>query len=575
MNTNFLVIRFLAVITTASSFFVSCDDDISDVGSNTLIGSDLKIEQRSDFVVNIEQINITEDNPPVTNNLDYYLLGDKSNGFTDTKYGIVTRFLGLQNPPGNTNSTVTATDGTVTITETKNTITSATLVIPYIYTNDIDNLGATETNYVYSISKIEKGSSNLNLQVFQLDTPLFTTDPASGFNATFQYFADGSTTYDDYSLVLNETIPIGSEEAIELPGPNSDGSDFEFDVTTFDFNKGDNGEYLDVYEINQGLEYTIRIPLDASFVSKLNQLIDNGDETSDISIFSDEAFYNELPSIYIKSSNSDGGVAGVMPSSSLFTGGLELVFQTEKTKTENGIVNEEESTTEDDDPDDWITTSMLSFSGNPINIFTKDNDDTKEAEGTVFLESGLGSISNLTIFDDNNELLFNDITSLINQNILLNDAILKFTVNTAEIEIENLPENLIVHSLENGEVLTGHPSKFSTEEIDNEIIKQSHLSSLVIPENDYPYYEINITDYLANILRQDSEEDAIASNLNLALSVTEDVGIISASRLKNKITEEYVNQGSLLCFKAVPLFNASAADEETRPRLTIKYTPTK
>ena len=89
MSTNFLVIRFLTVITAACSLFVSCDDDISEVGANALIGSELEITS-ADFAVSTTQVDVEK---PRINDLDYYLLGNSNQGFGNTQYGILSQIF--------------------------------------------------------------------------------------------------------------------------------------------------------------------------------------------------------------------------------------------------------------------------------------------------------------------------------------------------------------------------------------------------------------------------------------------------------------------------------------------------
>lgn len=585
MSTKFLVIRFLAVITTAGCFFVSCDDDISEVGADVLIDSQLEITTESNFGVNLSSIDINDTNIPQTNNLEYYLLGDKSNGFTDTKYSIVATFLGLENSPENTNTEITLDDETTT-TVTTNKITSARLVIPYIYTNEIDNEAVDSQTAIYSISKTEKGTSDLEIEVFNINYELQVTDPNNGLAQ--KYFANGTSTFGE-QINLTETNLIGSGSILV---PETDPEDNEFEVNLFN---DEEDVSLESFEINQGLEEIIRIDLNDEFVDVLNGLIDGNENGVDV--FNTIDLYEVLGSIYIKTSNTTGGVVGIMEASSVFyRGGIELVFETNKQVTVNGIPDEEESTPDPipaDEIDDWMTTSTLLFTNNPINILTENSSTeitSSETDGRIILQSGLGSIGQIELFNDNDELIEDKddgIETLFEKNTLLNDAILRFTADVSIYDsaltnsqiIELLPENIFITELNTGGTLSDYLSNFSATDEDNETLKEGHLMSLVAPNDGDvffdPYYEINITEHLANILRQDSGNEAIIENISLALSITEDLNIVGVSQLNDETDEQFINQGSLLSFKTLALFGANAPDIENRPRLTIKYTSTK
>lgn len=582
MSAKFLVIRFLAVITTAGCFFVSCDDDISEVGADVLIDSQLEITTESNFGVNLSPIDINDTNIPQTNNLEYYLLGDKSNGFTDTKYSIVATFLGLENPPENTNTEITIDDET-TITVTTNKITSARLAIPYIYTNEIDNEAVDSETAIYSISKTEKGTSDLEIEVFNINYELQVTDPNNGLAQ--KYFANGTSTFGE-QINLTETNLIGSGSIVV---PETDAEDNEFEVNLFN---DEEDVSLESFEINQGLEEIIRIDLNDEFIDVLNGLIDGNENGVDV--FNTIDLYEVLGSIYIKTSNTTGGVVGVMEASSAFyTGGIELVFETNKQVTVDGELDEDESTTDDDDEADWITTSTLLFVDNPINILTENSSVeliSSETDGRIILQSGLGGIGKVELFNDNDELKEDDndgIETLFEKNTLLNDAVLRFTVDVSIFDsaltnseiIELLPENIFISELNTGGTLSDYLNNFSSNDEDNETLKEGHLMSLVAPSDGDvffdPYYEINITVHLANILRQDSGDEAIIENISLALSITEDLNIVGVSQLNDETDEQFINQGSLLSFKTLALFGSNATDIENRPRLTIKYTSTK
>ena len=453
MNTKFLVIRFMVVITATSSFFVSCDDDISDVGGSALIGSELTIEEN--IYYNEVDLIQQEVSNPRTNNLNYYLLGDKSNGFTTSNYSIIARFLGLENPPENTNNK--DDDDDETYTTTVNKIVEAKLVIPYIYTNEPDNDAVDSQTSVYSISKIEPGETGISIDVYDLDYLLQDENIQNG--GVQEYFADGTDSFfNPVDVNRSERKQINASTAeITLPSPDSSVNNF-----TVDLYDDENESLFETYEINQNLgdintNEIIEIPLNDEFVSKLNDIIvEDEDGFTDISIFSNEDLYKEfLKSIYITTSN-DGGIAGVMPAnSSFYKGGIELTFNTTKTVVVDGTIDEEESST---DQDPIVTVSTLLFADNPINIITKQEEEPIESTNNIILQSGLGSFAKVNLFSDSSELS-NEDGSLLKEKVLLNEAILRFTADVSIYDTSNtsnylelLPENIIIYNLDDGNI---------------------------------------------------------------------------------------------------------------------------
>ena len=131
--------------------------------------------------------------------------------------------------------------------------------------------------------------------------------------------------------------------------------------------------------------------------------------------------------------------------------------------------------------------------------------------------------------------------------------------------------------LETGSVLTDYSENNVASDENNETLKERHLIPITTVDEDSDsddiIYRINITEHLANIINQNSDEDAREQNVKLAISVTEDISITRFSDLFDP-AEQFVNQGSLLSFKTVPLHGSSSNDIDKRPRLIIKFTET-
>ena len=625
MNTKFLVIRFLAVITAASSFLVSCDDDISEVGSNALIGSELNITEESRFSISSGQIDITK---PRTNNLDYYLIGDNDHGFGNTTYSILTQLdsysVFVQESYTETTDTDENGDETVsTTTDIDYELNDITLVIPYRYDlvgSDDDNNDEDSTTSQYYIESTITGES-FKYNIYESDYILQKTDPNNLSGAAQEYYGDGSDGENvfDRSFLKKTLITSGT---YDLP---STGDIFTVELFYDEDNDGDeDDEYSDEGLSDQFTAITaIRIPLE-SFRERILEIITakgggedangNSIDIIDFSRITEDNFTTEIfRGLYIESSTI-GGVAEILDfSESFVNAGIQLKFtKTTTFNDRNEDDDENENTNEADDvevtTEEVITT--LKFSESPINIIEKTATTSlpsAETNEEIILQSGMGRIGTIDLFseitvEESETATEESITlkELYAENILLNDAVLKLTVNPNSdffLSEDDLPDTIFITDLESGSILSDYSNNFSSSDEDNETLKEGHLISIrnddgdiITDEDGNIVYEINITRHLSNILRQEDDDESSESNCTLALSVSEDLNLIlvnqnaittRTSSIYNPKEQQAIYQGSLLCFKTVPLFGSDYGSDDNeddvnkRPRLTLKYTSTK
>ena len=203
-----------AIITIGSSFFISCDDDISEVGSGTLIGSELNTISR-EFDVTSSQLNFTQ---PQSNNLEYNLLGTNN----QTNFNILTQINSISGTLALRDSFTQTLDdddnnldedGNFKIassTDTFYTLDEITLVIPLRYgllddDNDLND-GDSSTRQ-YNIDSEIIGPGPLIINVFESQFLLQQINPES---SDFQiYYADGSDGPNPFINSIN-----GDSEAI-------------------------------------------------------------------------------------------------------------------------------------------------------------------------------------------------------------------------------------------------------------------------------------------------------------------------------------------------------------------------
>ena len=583
MNTNFLAIRFLIAITITSTLFTSCDDEISNVGAGALNGSQLDIED-GEVAVTVSQVNVEQ---PRTNNLDYYLLGNNTDESEITnRFSILSQVFSYSTAIADSFTETTDDDDNITSSTTINyTLESATLVLPFKY-----SLVETDTSddvERYSFDSTITGNS-LSLNVYLSNYLLQTTAPNELSATTEEYFADksnGTDFFDEsYMQTLLTSYPVDLNQFDY--SANSD-EDYDFEIP-LSFTEEDGEEQDYEGEDKSNLFPAIRIPLITNqeddtesnpFKTILNEIIivDNDDDglkdEIDISAFIDEDILNTFRGLYIESSSDSNAIIDILQSNTYVNSGIQLIFSKQTNFIDNENTDNNEITNET-----VITTLNLS---NPINFIDKtENSQLTQSSTEIILEGGLGKVAQVDLFEND------DLQNLISENILLNNAVLKLTVNTESeyfTSEEDLPDNIFINHFENGSVLTDYTNNSSSESAEDNIesIQENHLISIrdengdiIYDENGNITYEIVITQHLANILNQDTDEDANNTNTSLVISTTNNLNTTNTSRLFNPKIEQYINQGSLLSFKTVPLYSSNEGDINKKPRVATKYTST-
>ncbi len=548
---------FLGLIT------VSCDEDIISVGAEALVDSDLDVVQSSDYTVLLEQVSVDK---PQSNNLEHNLLGSSALGGLEENgvesYDILSQFFSTTI---SYDDSYELSDDDSSSTEVNYVLKSAQLVIPYNY-----SLLSEESDHDVFTVNSDINTNSLSFNVYKSDYQLQTVDYNNSSTLTTEnYYADGS----DGEVVFNEALIKSTLYAEDFPVTLPSESE-SFDV----YYTNDDGEAYGDEELSLQFE-AIKIDLNQDFIDDFNSVIisdvstdlDGDGEGGDLSldVLNDDSIYDLFKGIYIEAlSDSNSGYVQVNGSNNFYvTPGIQLNF--EKTTIET-TYNSEDVPSEDITVEEGYY-STFQLSENPINIINKDLFENSN-EDRILLKSGRGSLGKLSLLSEEQLL------SLFDSNILLNEALLQFTVDQSfyedndSFDIEDLPSNIFISSLEDGSVLTDFSSNYISDSDFSQILS-NHLYTLQEIDGEY-VYQINITSHIAAILSSDNESDLIDSNNSLALSVTNDLGLTGFSEVYDAIYDQYINQGSLLCNSIVPLCSSNHEDETKRPKLTLTYTQT-
>ena len=599
MISNFFSIKLLAIITITSSIFISCDDEISDVGADAIISVNIDIEENM-FFVEMNQVNLENNNLPQTNNLGQYLLGINSTTSNESEvtnsFNLLSTVFGTTQDQVIEDTTIEDDDGLTTITDF--TLESATLVLPFKYTL-IETVDGNE-RYTFD-SKI---TGDIHLTVQQLNNRIqnLVLDAKTDLAAVFYSNGSSSNTNDAFNpedSVSESSLAIPAEATIidSAYFLSENSGDFQI-AEGFDFFNDDDDNDLDydfqinitneddsnIEDGNKSLLFpAIRIPLNTTFFNDI--ITQNG--ITDTSILSDNDVKNSFGGIFIDTTNSDGITEIDLNNTSNLSidAGIQLVFSKTVTGTSDEASEETETVVStfllNNTPAD-ITTTPANIS--LINKEGGEEQPTTNANEDILLEGGLGSFATITI-NIPSSLTPNPESEESENNLLLNDATLKLTVNENSdfFSEENLPNNIMVTALESGSPLIDYNNQGPEEHliaIREQDEDGNFTNEIIRDDNNLITYEINITEHLAGILNQDSENIGDDNDLNvtLAISTTSDITNTNITRIQTSNIEpqQFINEESILSFGVVPLYGTEANDpdndiENLRPRITLQF----
>ena len=627
MISNFFSIKLLAIITITSSIFISCDDEISDVGADAIIGVNIDIEENT-FSVEMNQVNLENNNLPQTNNLGQYLLGINSTTSNESEvtnsFNLLSTVFGTTQDQNIEDTTTEDDEGLTTITDF--TLESATLVLPFKYTL-IETVDGNE-RYTFD-SKI---TGDIHLTVQQLNNRIQNLVLDATENLAAVFYSNGSSSntnnaFNPENSELENSLAISTEATIINSAYFLSENSGDFQIAEgFDFFNDDDDNDLDydfqinitneddsnIEDGNKSLLFpAIRIPLNATVFN--NIITQNG--ITDTSILSDNDVKNSFRGIFIDTTNSDGITEIDLNNTENLSidAGIQLVFSKTVTGTSDEASEETETVVStfllNNTPADITTTpaniSLINREGGEEEpttdvsdvVLLEEEQPTTNANEDILLEGGLGSFATITINIPSN-LIPDPESEESESNLLLNNATLKLTVNENSefFSEENLPNNIMVTALESGSPLIDYNNQGPEEHliaIREQDEDGNFTNEIIRDDNNLITYEINITEHLAGILNQDSENIGDDNDLNvtLAISTTSDITNTNITRIQTSDIEpqQFINEESILSFGIVPLYNSSETGENTententeniqnnenlRPRITLQFIST-
>lgn len=518
MNKNFLINAFLAlgIIVVASS----CDDDFMTTGSDLINSLELPPLYESDQIITYSQrINSVQ-----TNILNQHTLADYTDPvFGDFKSSVLTQVL----------------------LETSNNdfgiepqLDSVVLTLPF-------SSREVETDE-FRLDSVY-GSGEFKVKVFKSNHLLRNINPGENgdFTENQLYFSDDISTF----LPNIETTPIAESGALNL-------SDF---TSRIELVQRSSDDVIDTLSLTP----RIRVQLPVSFFEE--QIFSKIGQPE---LASNANFSNYFRGLHIVIEKlSDDGVSMAFDLNQE-DANITLYYQAQR-PVPSLEVDEEELQTE------W-NRFRLNFRGIKVNLY-EDNytvdassPDTVEGEENLYLKGSAGYYSVVELFagpDSDGDGISDELQDLRDRNLLINEANLEFFVNEELASTSaNLVNRIFLYNLETNEVIIDYFRDQTAAENPNSS-RISHLGPLTNTEDDGRKYRIRITDYVNQLVNQDS------TNAKLGLLVTDNVN--SAVRLQaegNNADIEEIYRSSVQFTKGTVLHGNKSPNLEKRVKLKIQAT---
>ncbi len=237
----------------------------------------------------------------------------------------------------------------------------------------------------------------------------------------------------------------------------------------------------------------------------------------------------------------------------------------------------------------------LNLQGNTINFFDN-NFSISDGDEELYLKGANGSVVYLDLFgeidvksiDEFGELVSgsngvpDELDELRAAGVLINDAVLTFTVKQPNIQGEE-PKRIYVYDATNNSTILDYrlDSSSAADFKNNKFVFGGFLE---IDENDNGIrYRIRLTSHINNLINGDNIEDV--KNVVLGISLTDNINTSSSVELKNIVsipvgvpnssTEDFENipQSSIITPLGTVLYgNHPNVDEENKVKLEIYYT---
>lgn len=550
--------RILGTLCFSLFLFSSCDQDFNEMGSGIVDDNHFAFlpDTTSTISAYSQSSGVVQSNNLPINSLGIY----KDPVFGKVKSNFVTQLeLETVNP--------------VFLTANNPVLDSVVLTIPYFSTKKTDSNNIS----TYTLDSI-KGTSAINLKVYESGYVLNSLDPTDNFQSQQNYYTDQTVDFDSKKkgLPLNNDSDVKQNLAF-VPS--------EKEVVTLKLDRGFN--QVTPKEVVTRLAPRMQLKLDKAFFQEKIMNAPSG------KLINNNVFKEYFKGIYFKVEDAADGTFMQLD----FTKGDITMYYREYAVVVDGVpVNYDDS--EDDayvgTPKLIAKKLVLKMNGNTVNLLETEkstlyanalsNANAVNGDARLFLKGGEGSIAVIDLFGADNfgvdgltgipdgiadEL--NIIRKKAESGWLINEANLTFFVDRNQAESNLEPQRLYLYDLNNKRPLIDWGTDNSGSSSKPKYTKLIH-DGIIQKQDDGRglKYRIRITNHIRNLIRKDS------TNVRLGLSVTEAIGLTANVKVKNPTAIDRIPAASLLNPLGTILYGTNIAPGssgyEKRLKLEIYYT---
>ncbi len=508
-NNSFFKYILLTVLVT---LFASCDKDFNEIGAD-IVGDDhfglTKDDTKSVTAYNQDLGPIVSTNLPI-NPLGIY----KSNVFSTTTANFATQ---LEFPTAAVNPTINPLLHPV--------IESVVLTIPYFSTKtetEEDGDGIYELDSIYGDQ-----TSKMKLSVYESNYYIRDLDPDTGFREPYKYYTNQNADFDMAKGALLNNDPLVAENS-------------QFVFSHEEYKVSTPAEDPDDDPIVTRTAPLMRLNLDKNFFK--TKII----EAPSGKLLNNNVFKDYFRGLYFKVENT--GDEGSMALLNFKNGKITIKYKEDVSLTDATEANRIDKTIVLNMT--GSTVSLLQHTViNPAYSAALGGPNTVAGDQKLFVRGGEGAMTVINLFGtqdvrgyDSNGVptagpngVADELDDLRNpadgKRLLINEANLVFNIDQDAMSGSNEPNRLYLFDLNNNRPLLDYYFD-TTIGINSKLNKYVH-GGIIQTEGTGAAkkgvkYKIRITNYLRNLLKNSD-----STNVKLGLVVTENIGLITAAKLKN------------------------------------------
>ncbi|WP_431243390.1 DUF4270 domain-containing protein [Flavobacterium sp. P21] len=561
-NTSF--IKKILVATTVV-FLYSCDRDFNAIGDD-IIGD-------NHFDLTPEKYDVLAYNQEVT--------PVQSNGLATNALGIYDNPV-LGTTTGNYATQVTLTEYAPTIGEVVK-IDSVYLSVPYfnhVVSTDADGKRTFELDSVFG-----PANGKLNLSIYESGVAMRSNFYDNGTQLPQLYYTDQNTTFDSYK--------IGSR--LNDSSSKKQNSEFFFDNAEITDKTVDASGKVTLTKVAPEM----RLMLNSDFF--MNKILKApAEKLANATVFQDW-----FRGLYFKVERVAGSPANLALMDFAKAGKIFIKY-----KAKTAITTDPEDTTEDKSIEIDLTGATASLqqdakSASYASAISESNINRTQGDQSLYIKGGQGSTTIIELFGKTDAIGYNKSDVLVNKpngvpdvldemrhdfrvkNWRINEVNLVFNIDADKMAVKDAnglqaeePKRVYLYDMTNNVPVIDYSDGTTGALANNPKATKYVFGGIInIDANTKRgnYYKVRITNHVRNLIK-----DTTAVNVKLGLAVTEDIGVITSNKLKNKIAIPGTNpieyftdapRGSVMGPLGTILYGGNSnVPEDKRLKLEVYYT---